>query len=103
MCIRDSIEGEALKVRDFSPYETLSLWVKNPGPDDAELSLSIADQSGQRAFSNPPSVTIKPGRWEQILSRFTDVYKRQVLPSPTSSASSTRGASREATSAAIDN
>ena len=57
------IEGEALKVRDFSPYEALSFWVKNPGPDDAELSLSIADQSGKRAVSNPPSVTIKPGRW----------------------------------------
>ena len=65
------IEGEALRVGDFSPYEALSFWVKNPGPDDAELSLSIADQSGKRAFSNPPSVTIKPGRWEQILSRFT--------------------------------
>ena len=37
------IEGPALKIRDFSSFEAISLWVKNPGPDDAQLSISIWD------------------------------------------------------------
>ncbi len=63
------IEGNALKVRDFSPFEAISLWVKNAGPDDAELSLSVWDKDGHRAFPIPSTVTIKPGRWEQVVSR----------------------------------
>jgi cellulose synthase/poly-beta-1,6-N-acetylglucosamine synthase-like glycosyltransferase/Leucine-rich repeat (LRR) protein len=63
------IEGPALKVRDFSPFEAISLWVKNPGPDDAELSLAVWDKDGRRAFPIPSTVTLKPGRWEQVVSR----------------------------------
>jgi len=63
------IEDKALKVRDFSSFEVISLWVKNPGPDDAELSISIWDKAGHRAFPIPSTVTIKPGRWEQIVAR----------------------------------
>jgi cellulose synthase/poly-beta-1,6-N-acetylglucosamine synthase-like glycosyltransferase/Leucine-rich repeat (LRR) protein len=63
------IEGNSLKVHDFSPFEAVSLWVKNPGPDDAELSLSVWDKNGNRAFPIPSTVTIKPGRWEQVVSR----------------------------------
>ncbi len=63
------IEGPALKIRDFSSFEAISLWVKNPGPDDAELSLSIWDKDGNRAFPIPSTVTLKPGRWEQVVSR----------------------------------
>ena len=60
---------KALKVRDFSPFEAISLWVKNPGPDDAELSLSVWDKDGNRSFPIPSTVTIKPGRWEQVVAR----------------------------------
>jgi len=63
------IENQALKVRDFSSFEAISLWVKNPGPDDAELSLAVWDKNGNRAFPIPSTVTIKPGRWEQVVSR----------------------------------
>ncbi|HEY3901323.1 MAG TPA: glycosyltransferase [Chthoniobacter sp.] len=63
------IEGDALKVRDFTPFEAISLWVKNPGSDDAELSLSVWDKNGNRAFPIPSTVTIKPGHWEQVVSR----------------------------------
>jgi cellulose synthase/poly-beta-1,6-N-acetylglucosamine synthase-like glycosyltransferase/Leucine-rich repeat (LRR) protein len=63
------IEGEGLKVRDFTPFEAISLWVKNPGPGDAELSLSVWDKDGNRSFPIPSTVTIKPGRWEQVVSR----------------------------------
>ena len=62
-------EGAALKIRDFSSFEAISLWVKNPGPDDAELSVSIWDKDGNRAFPVPSTVTIKPGRWEQVVAR----------------------------------
>jgi hypothetical protein len=63
------IENQALKVRDFSPFEAISLWVKNPGPDNAELSLSVWDKDGNRAFPIPSTLTLKPGGWEQIVSR----------------------------------
>ena len=63
------IEDQALKVRDFSSFEAISLWVKNPGPDDAELSLAVWDKDGNRAFPIPSTVTIKPGRWEQVVAR----------------------------------
>ena len=63
------IEGNAIKVHDFSPFEAISLWVKNAGPDDAELSISVWDKDGHRAFSIPSTVTIKPGRWEQVVAR----------------------------------
>jgi cellulose synthase/poly-beta-1,6-N-acetylglucosamine synthase-like glycosyltransferase/Leucine-rich repeat (LRR) protein len=63
------IEGEALKVRDFTPYEAINLWVKNPGPDDAELSLAVWDDDGNRSFPIPSNFTIKPGRWEQLVAR----------------------------------
>ena len=63
------IENSALKVKDFSSFEAISLWVKNPGPDDAELSLAVWDKDGNRAFPIPSTVTIKPGRWEQVLVR----------------------------------
>ena len=63
------IEGNALKIQDFSPFEAISLWVKNAGSDDAELSLSVRDNNGNRAFPIPSTVTIKPGRWEQVVSR----------------------------------
>ena len=63
------IEGPALKVRDFSPFEALSLWVKNAGPDDAELSLSVWDKNGNRSFPIPSTVTIKPGPWQQVVAR----------------------------------
>jgi cellulose synthase/poly-beta-1,6-N-acetylglucosamine synthase-like glycosyltransferase/Leucine-rich repeat (LRR) protein len=62
-------DGTALKIRDFSSFEAISLWVKNPGPDDAELSLAIWDKDGNRAFPIPSTFTIKPGRWEQVVAR----------------------------------
>ena len=37
--------------------------------DDAELSISVWDKDGHRAFSIPSTVTIKPGRWEQDVAR----------------------------------
>ncbi|MGH7139855.1 MAG: leucine-rich repeat domain-containing protein, partial [Pirellulales bacterium] len=63
------IEGQALKLHDFTPFEALSLWVKNPGPDEAELSLSIWDKDGNRSFPIPSTVTVKPGRWEPVVAR----------------------------------
>jgi cellulose synthase/poly-beta-1,6-N-acetylglucosamine synthase-like glycosyltransferase/Leucine-rich repeat (LRR) protein len=63
------IEKQALRVRDFTPFEALSLWVRNPGPDDAELSLSIWDKDKHRAFPQPSTFTIKPGRWQQLVAR----------------------------------
>ena len=63
------VEGQVLAVRDFSPFEAISLWVKNPGPDDAELSLAVWDKDGNRAFPIPSTVTIEPGRWEQVVAR----------------------------------
>jgi hypothetical protein len=42
------VEGEGLKVRDFSTFEAISLWVLNPGPDEAELSLAVWDKDGPR-------------------------------------------------------
>ncbi len=63
------IEGPALKVRDFSAFESISLWVKNPGPDDADLSLAVWDKDGHRSFPIPSTFTVKPGRWEQVMVR----------------------------------
>jgi cellulose synthase/poly-beta-1,6-N-acetylglucosamine synthase-like glycosyltransferase/Leucine-rich repeat (LRR) protein len=63
------IEGEALKVRDFNGYEAINLWVKNPGPDDAELSLAVWDDDGNRSFPIPSTFTIKAGRWQQLVAR----------------------------------
>ncbi|HEV3340028.1 MAG TPA: hypothetical protein VG125_06715, partial [Pirellulales bacterium] len=47
------IEGQALRIRDFTPFEAIHLWVKNPGPDAAELSLSVWDKDGNRSFPIP--------------------------------------------------
>ncbi len=63
------IEGDSLKVRDFSPYQAISLWVKNAGADDAELSLAVWDRDGNRSFPLPSTFTVKPGRWEQVVGR----------------------------------
>ena len=63
------IEGNALKVRDFSAFEAMSLWVKNVGAADAELSLSVWDKDGNRSFPIPSTVTLKPDRWELVVGR----------------------------------
>lgn len=63
------VEGKALKVRDFTPFEAISLWVMNPGPVDADLSLSIWDQDGHRSFPVPSTVTLPPGKWQQVIAR----------------------------------
>jgi cellulose synthase/poly-beta-1,6-N-acetylglucosamine synthase-like glycosyltransferase/Leucine-rich repeat (LRR) protein len=63
------VEGQALAIRDFSPFEAISLRVLNPGPDDAELSLAVWDKDGNRGFPLPSTFTIKPGPWNQIVSR----------------------------------
>lgn len=69
------LDNEALRVHDFTPFEALRLSVLNPGPDDAELSLSIWDNQGNRGFPIPSTVTIKPGRWQQVQLRLasTDI------------------------------
>jgi cellulose synthase/poly-beta-1,6-N-acetylglucosamine synthase-like glycosyltransferase/Leucine-rich repeat (LRR) protein len=63
------ISGEALAVRDFRAFEAISLWVKNPGPADTQLSLAIWDQSGSRGFPVPSTFVIRPGEWRQIVGR----------------------------------
>jgi cellulose synthase/poly-beta-1,6-N-acetylglucosamine synthase-like glycosyltransferase/Leucine-rich repeat (LRR) protein len=63
------VAGDGLRVRDLSPFEAISLWVLNPGPEDAELSLAIWDRDGNRGFPSPSTVVIKPGRWQQVVSR----------------------------------
>jgi cellulose synthase/poly-beta-1,6-N-acetylglucosamine synthase-like glycosyltransferase/Leucine-rich repeat (LRR) protein len=63
------VENEALRVRDLTAFEAISLWVMNPGPDDVELSLSIWDARGHRGFPVPSTVTIMPGRWQQVVAR----------------------------------
>ena len=63
------LEGNSLGVRDFSPFRAISLWVKNAGPDDAELSLAVWDKDGNRSFPIPSTFTIKAGGWQQIVAR----------------------------------
>ena len=57
------VQRDGLAVRDFSPFEAISLWVMNPDEEDAELSLSVWDNDGNRSFPIPSTVTIKPGEW----------------------------------------
>jgi cellulose synthase/poly-beta-1,6-N-acetylglucosamine synthase-like glycosyltransferase/Leucine-rich repeat (LRR) protein len=57
------------ETRDLTPFEALGLWVFNPGPGDAELSVAIRDKAGNRAFPVPSTFAIKPGKWEQVVTR----------------------------------
>jgi len=62
-------ERDGLRVHDFKRYDALSLRVMNPGTEEAELSLAIWDTVGRRSFPVPSTVTIPPGRWQQVVVR----------------------------------
>lgn len=62
-------EMDSHKLKDFTPFEAISLWVLNPGSEDADLSISIWDNSGKRSFPVPSTITIKPGQWRQVVAR----------------------------------
>ncbi|MEX2119042.1 MAG: glycosyltransferase [Pirellulales bacterium] len=62
-------EKKALRVRDFRPFEAMSLWIMNPGPHEAELSLCVWDENANRGFPVPSTIRVQPGKWQQVVVR----------------------------------
>lgn len=63
------VENGGLTLRDFSPYEAVSMRVMNTGDRDAEFSIVLWDANGNRSFPVPSTFTVEPGPWRSVVAK----------------------------------